>query len=473
MVLEYTGTYTAQNRWSATAYATTTYTYDGKGLLTGVEDALGNDTSIVYNTLERKTVMTDTDMGTWYYEYDIHGNLSMQVDAQQQCTCLYYDALNRLTAKIFKSDNFAGCPILGERDTSTTQIITPTADMTYTKFLPLVYGSNVYPADVYYSYDSTTGGNLGIGYRTGMSSTVGDITVTVKVDSRGRTISETRIISGVAYNTQWSYNGRDQMATQTYPTGEVVTNTYDLYGRPDSLVVGSTTCINQATYDPADRLLNLPLAATGAHTSYTYYPWGQMGGRLQCIQSGSSANVSDLQDVSYRYDAVGNVAAITDILNSGQVQSFSYDALDRLLSASTSNAGQGQYSRTWTCSTIGNLLSDGRTYTYDAAHPQAVSNVASGASYAYDLNGNATTITPTTGAARLLGYDYENHLISIGGPVTMQLAYDGDGQQGEEENGKSGMDDTVLHELTSGVITPDDTVSSRLRSGGRLDTASH
>jgi len=38
--------------------------------------------------------------------------------------------------------------------------------------------------------------------------------------------------------------------------------------------------------------------------------------------------------LSYGYDAGGNVKAITDTTNSGQVQTFGYDALDRLISAS-------------------------------------------------------------------------------------------------------------------------------------------
>lgn len=135
---------------------------------------------------------------------------------------------------------------------------------------------------------------------------------------------------------------------------------------------------------------------------------------------------------------MGNVTAITDTLNSGQVQAFTYDELNRLTAASTSGGGDGTYNRNWTYGQTGNITSaDGNAYTYDTYHPHAVSGVANGASYVYDLNGNATIITPTTGAARLLDYDYENRLISTGGAVTMQLSYDGDGQRVLKQDGST------------------------------------
>jgi RHS repeat-associated protein len=137
-------------------------------------------------------------------------------------------------------------------------------------------------------------------------------------------------------------------------------------------------------------------------------------------------------------DAAGNVTAITDTLNSGQVQAFTYDELNRLTAASTSGGGEGTYNRNWTYGQTGNITSaDGNAYSYDTLHPHAVSSVVSGASYVYDLNGNATTITPTTGAARLLSYDYENRLISTAGAVTMQLSYDGDGQRVLKQDGST------------------------------------
>ncbi|MGC9084271.1 MAG: RHS repeat domain-containing protein, partial [Anaerolineae bacterium] len=52
----------------------------------------------------------------------------------------------------------------------------------------------------------------------------------------------------------------------------------------------------------------------------------------------------NLLDLRYGYDRVGNITAITDTVNGGQVQTFGYDARDRLTWARTNGVGNGQYS---------------------------------------------------------------------------------------------------------------------------------
>ena len=42
-----------------------------------------------------------------------------------------------------------------------------------------------------------------------------------------------------------------------------------------------------------------------------------------------------------------DILTITDALNSNQVQSFTYDALNRLSTASTNGVGQGQYAQSY------------------------------------------------------------------------------------------------------------------------------
>lgn len=64
-----------------------------------VTDAAGNVTDINYDTLGRKTSMTDPDMGYWQYSYDANGNLRFQTDAKNQTIEFQYDALNRLRLK--------------------------------------------------------------------------------------------------------------------------------------------------------------------------------------------------------------------------------------------------------------------------------------------------------------------------------------------------------------------------------------
>jgi len=62
-----------------------------------VTDALNNGTSLTYDSLGRKTVLQDPDMGTWHYAYDPVGTLNSQTDALGVATSFSYDKLKRLT----------------------------------------------------------------------------------------------------------------------------------------------------------------------------------------------------------------------------------------------------------------------------------------------------------------------------------------------------------------------------------------
>ena len=70
-----------------------------------------------------------------------------------------------------------------------------------------------------------------------------------------------------------------------------------------------------------------------------------------------------------------DILTIADALNSNQVQSFTYDALNRLTAASTNGVGQGQYAQSYGYDpATGNLVSksDVGAYSYSPAKPHAV-----------------------------------------------------------------------------------------------------
>ena len=80
-------------------YSATSYTYDVLGNLTSSVDSKGNTASIFYDSLNRKTMVNDPDLGVWKYEYDLNGNLIKQTDALKQTTFLQYDSLNRVAQR--------------------------------------------------------------------------------------------------------------------------------------------------------------------------------------------------------------------------------------------------------------------------------------------------------------------------------------------------------------------------------------
>jgi RHS repeat-associated protein len=365
------------------------------------------------------------DLGAWSYAYDAL-NLTRQMDARGQRICFYYDALNRVTGKHYRSDD--SCP---------ASYTTP---------------------GVSYVYDA---GTNGIGHRTSMTDASGSASWTY--DTRGRMTKETKTVTSVGtFVTQWQYNSADNVIWMKYPggnasqVGEQVNFTY----QPQNLVstaVGTNTYLQSATYDAAGRPTLFGLGLSGGNpllqTQYTYFSWtlanGQ--GRLMRILSGTPSVTDSLQDLRYytgtvnlptpSYDAVGNLLNIYDYkAGSPQTQTFTYDAADRLTSAAASGGTGGIYgtdSYTYNATT-GNLASKaGVSYSYAAqssscpagglTKAHAVTTAGSN-TYCYDQNGNMVKRTLGSNVYTLT-YDAENRLTGVSGAATATFVYDGDGNR--------------------------------------------
>ncbi|MCZ7668981.1 MAG: hypothetical protein M5U34_18210 [Chloroflexi bacterium] len=143
-----------------------------------------------------------------------------------------------------------------------------------------------------------------------------------------------------------------------------------------------------------------------------------------------------MMDVRIGHDPAGNVVAVRDYLNDNQVQRFSYDHLNRLITASTEDANGSSlaaYNHSYTYNQIGNIASQtesvgrcisppgpcqwGNTtsynYTYSPTHVHAVDS-AKGVSFTYDDNGNMTSRNTSGEAGEIVQeFDTENRLTSV------------------------------------------------------------
>ena len=398
-------------------YATTTYTYSVLGNLTTVTDTLGYTTTMDYDMLGRKTQMTDPDMGTWSYHYDAAGNLTRQTDALSQTICFYYDDLNRLQGKAYRTDT--NCPGYGGYD------------VTY------AYDNYLGDADTAHSW-----GRRRATWVESPSSNGHEY----QYDERGRLIEETQKVNSEAYVTQYTYRADDRVHTMTYPTpptgsgqaGEVITTTYNAMGLPETLTSSlGETYVTDASYMPEGRLDELSLGSD-LRIDHNYFDWNTPNGqgRLESIQSGTVGLPTLLQNLSYGYDAVGNVSRIQDVL-AGETLDFSYDPLDRLTHAS------GAYNESYGYNAIGNLTSKGGVgYDYDdPAHKHAVTHLDQVQKYWYDLNGNMTSRT-VDGMTYTLTYDAENRLNSVTqGSETTTFTYDADGRRVKRDT----VTDTIVY----------------------------
>jgi RHS repeat-associated protein/uncharacterized repeat protein (TIGR01451 family) len=281
-----------------TSPAATNYGYDAADRLTGVTDAANDVTSIQYDALGHKVSMTDPDLGSWSYTYDAVGNLLAQTDARKQTTCLYYDALNRMLGKYYPPLNSSRCQA------------------------PPGY-------QVAYAYDQ---GANGIGLRSAAAVSAkpnastgaqgdcvgwsGSNCTNWSYDQRGRLASEQRHFTDYPgdppLTTSYTYDDAGQAATTTYPDDEAVAATYTTRGLPLTLSGSAGTLVSAASYDMAGRLLGESFPAGGGLSrTQSYYSWTQQGGALQWIQVGGAAGT--LLNLSYTYDAAGNLTSLTDL----------------------------------------------------------------------------------------------------------------------------------------------------------------
>jgi len=407
----------------------TQYSYDRLDRLTEARQIDRNGstpfatTTITYDPGGRKTAMSDPDMGNWSYAYDARGNLTRQTDARGQRICLYYDGINRLLGKHYRSDD--ACP---------------TSNPGY---------------NVSYVYD---GGTNQKGLRTLMTDASGS--TSWSYDQRGRMTSETKNVSGSGtFKTEWVYNSADLVKQMKYPggntgtVGETVNYSYYPQLSPNT-AGGTSTYVAQTRYDAAGRLVERRLGGTAAspiiRQNYDYFGWkvdsentcpsAGLCGRLKSLSAVTNSSGALLMNLGYTYDVNGNITKIEDfVMGSPQTQTFTYDSIDRLASGQASGGTGGNYpqeSYTYN-STTGNLVSKaGTNLTYNAsvscsAGNRTIPHAASafgGSTYSYDCNGNMSGRT-VSGAVSTLTYNAENRLVSTSGAVTASFIYDGDGNR--------------------------------------------
>jgi len=126
------------------------------------------------------------------------------------------------------------------------------------------------------------------------------------------------------------------------------------------------------------------------------------------IAATSNCNSQDLQCIAYTYDANGNITKIVDnsANNAAITVNYTYDGLNRLLSASSSNATSGpNYAQNFAYDPLGNpLTGPAGTYTYGQsgyADPDAVTSISnSGAtstiSFVQAIQGNLSGTSATS-----------------------------------------------------------------------------
>ncbi|CCF97316.1 type IV secretion protein Rhs [Ralstonia solanacearum K60] len=398
-----------------TQYATTQYAYDDAGNLTRVTDPRGLVTQFTYDALNRRTgvqeppaspggavptsafsydgqdrvrqvtdprslVTTYTvdgmgntiqqqspDTGVTKATYDAAGNLTSRTDARGKTTTYSYDALNRPTKAAYAH----GVPSVFEYDGG--------AD-------PL-------------SND--------IGHLTRVTDESGN--TRFQYDGFGHLIRKTQITTAggvtksqtVAYAYGRSGNSAGMLASQTYPSGNIIGYSYDDTGRIAGITLttanGSMPLLSDIQYQPFGK----PTGWTwGNGTAYARSY--DLNGRLTQFPLGATTGTGATPHGLSRtigYDAASRITAYTHADTSGDTgskaakaanQSFGYDDQDRLTSflpAYGSQTYRYDADGNRTGVTIGGLNA---TESIDAASNRLKASMAGWMrmAYRYDTSGN-------------------------------------------------------------------------------------
>jgi RHS repeat-associated protein len=388
-----------------------TYTYNSLGQLTAAGnprtdvidnfnyayDANHQLSKITHKVYNAQNQLTGVTLTSQYGNYDGHGRPQLVTDANGLQTVLAYDARGRLTS----AASGGRTTVFGYYPNGLASTVLTPAN-----------------GKITYSYDDA--------HRlTGIANAAGE-SVAYSLDNLGNRTAESRNYpNGTAANTvnrQFDNLGRlAQLLNAASSPQPVVTYTYDPQGNLDQSVAHPDsnsghdqttkyrTTSNTSGYDSLNRLLDI-LDANNGQTAYSYDQADHLAA-ADPLNHSTAYSTDGLDNQSQEsspdrgvskntlFDNSGNVKTAVDAV--GNSAAYTYDSLDRLLSANYTGATAG----------IANV---GITYSYDTG-PGALSRLSqttdpSGSTqWQYDSQGRLTGKSQTVGAQTLsLGYTYDD-----------------------------------------------------------------
>jgi RHS repeat-associated protein len=281
--------------------ASASYEYDGLGEMLAAADANSNAVRLTYDLSGRRTSMESPDAGKVILSYDEAGNLAKKTDSalrgRGEAITYEYDGLERLV-KVNYPRTAATRYVFGERGA---------ANGGAGRLVQRIDSSGT----VRYEYGL-------LGETTAVTRSLDRITpLAENLDARFEYVSD--------------YLGRMQRVT--YPDGEVLSYGYDSGGQLASAKSEhnglSSTYVADIAYDAFGQRTYIEYG-NGVKTSYAY---DENRRWLSAIRTTGGLGLA-CQDMSYRFDLVGNVLGYSNVSTSYETsQSYGYDGLYQLTAA--------------------------------------------------------------------------------------------------------------------------------------------
>ncbi|MEO8695675.1 MAG: RHS repeat-associated core domain-containing protein [Acidimicrobiales bacterium] len=437
--------------------------YNTFGDNTHQKDERGNITTIAFDTLGRRSVITYptyTPAGgspitpTESYAYDAVGNLTGQTDRRGNTTNFEYDIYNRATKQ---KD-----PAIGAN---------PRGEINYTYNDPL----NLY------AVVDQTGARTEFGYDTRnetrfQKQIVRDVTVTPQVGAPGPQTATT-VTGGTAKTTYFEY---DDLGRQTKTTSPQLVTSTVAYNAASEITTMTDTA-NKTTTSTHD-VLGSPVRVTDQLGRQSRIEYDQAGRAVSQAAWASDTASSYVTKTLAAYDSDGRVVAATS--GRGYTTTLSYDPLGRLTKVTQPKDGFVNLTATYGYDTAGNLTRQ-RNPRGNAVNPVAEDDFAgnNGATWASKwttaansggavdvqgaitgLNGGAGHLkaTTATGWARALGDATTTNTDAEVVSVVRTSASVGNGETKLWLRGSTAWA-TNNHNLTNGYAVSLDMAANQLR----------
>jgi RHS repeat-associated protein len=405
--------------------------------------------TFTYDSLSRLVAAQNPESGKITYTFDGVGNMLQKTSpapnaplgsASTQTISYCFDTLNRVTGRAYSAQACTN----GQLPSGT--------------------------AVVSYVYDQ---GTNGIGHLTSLTDQAG--TGSYSYDPIGRPATETRTINpgqgmpSVSKSVSYDYNLDGSLKALHYPSGSLVTYTSDTAGRVGMVqdlgnniayVAGAGGPPTLVSYGPNGSVTGFLTGNTGSFAGVTNaLTYNQ---RLQPISISASSTNQSLFSLVYDFHLGtgnnGNVYGISNNRDHTRDQTFTYDPLNRLVSAQ--NAGTDCNQKTlnpnqtkfwgngYSYDPWNNLLSKSVTKCGAESFTLTVNaNNQLQGGYAYDAAGNMIH-DATTGND--YSYDQENRITGAAG---FTYTYDRDGHRVAKSNGTAG---TIYWYMSPGIVAESD-----------------
>lgn len=382
------------------------------------------------------TSMTDADGKVWQYAYDQYGDRIKVIDTLGNATTYGYDTLGRMTSTVSPKGNVAGCGCqsqyttsyaynpFGDRLTATDPLSHQTAyqydgDRNATKVTDANNHATSYTYDkdneltVVTRADATTlltdynpDGTV-LDQKDGKASAI----VTYAYDALARVTSTTDALGNA---TSYSYDGAGNRLSQQDPGGNCAatpktgctTFTYDVANELKTITYsdGATPNVSNITYD-ADGQRTAMVDGTGTSswvwdslhrlTSYTngnaaqvQYAYNLRGlpttitypGSLNVTRAYDDAGrFTSVQDwlsntTTFAYDANSNLTTETLPAGVGVVDTYSFDAADRLMAVADVRGSTTLFSAAYSRDSVNQLTSDSSAPSTSGSYQYTTTN---------------------------------------------------------------------------------------------------